>query len=121
MLRMRFPRVQEIDLRLHDADGLMGDSFARAYYDDRWLKTLAGLRSLTSLNLYGCSQVSDNGLLTLAAFTALSSLDLSHCCRVSDNGLRTVVSLIALTSLNLSYCKQVSDSVGPVEAGVASQ
>jgi hypothetical protein len=85
--------------------------------------------NLTTLNLAGCTQVSNNELRVLATLTALTSLNLGYCSdngsdnrlrttwsgrttgstQVSDNGLRALAGLTALTSLNLEACRQVSD------------
>ena len=86
--------------------------------------------NLTTLNLAGCTQVSNNELRVLATLTALTSLNLGYCSdngsdnrlrttwsgrttgstQVSDNGLRALAGLTALTGLNLGYCARVSDN-----------
>src|SRR5205823_1004404 len=70
------------------------------------LPSLDGIQyftNLTSLNLSGCSQVSD--LSPLASLTQLTSLDLSSCSRLSDLSLTGLKQLILL---NLSHCSHLS-------------
>jgi len=105
-LRTMFPRVNEIKVHMHSGP----ISVTTSSCDEKWLWTLAGLTSLTSLNLGGCKQASDGGLRALAGLTALISLDLGHCRKVSDNGLQALANLSALTSLDLGHCREVSDN-----------
>jgi len=72
------------------------------------LKKLAGLKSLTSLDLSYCKQLTDVRLKELAGLKSLTSLDLSGC-NLTDVGLKEIVHLKSLTSLDLSFCKQLTD------------
>jgi len=85
--------------------------FGITFGEGRWLQALAGLTAhLTSLDLTGCVQVLDDGLrASLAGLTTLTSLNLACCHRVSNVELRALAGLTALTSLDLSFCGQVSD------------
>ena len=48
------------------------------------------------------------GLRALSSLTALSTLDLCGCLNVSDEVLRALSSLTALTTLDLRYCPNVT-------------
>jgi hypothetical protein len=80
---------------------------ANAHYDDKWLRTLADLTALTSLDLSNCEEVSDAELHALAGLTTLTSLNLAKCDQVSDDGF---CALVGLTNLNLRFCFRLSDN-----------
>jgi hypothetical protein len=84
ILRTRFPRVKEIRARL-----LPGRSsfVVHPSLDDRWWRTLTSLTALTSLNLVGCREVSDDGMRALAGLATLTSLSLSRCEKLTDGKL----------------------------------
>jgi internalin A len=66
---------------------------------------LAGLTSLTSLNLSACDQLTD--VSVLARLTSLTSLDLAICKQLTD--VSVLASLTSLTSLDLSGWEQLTD------------
>ena len=49
---------------------------------DEELASLPAMRSLRSVVLSGCEDVSDAGIEHLARITQLSSLNMSNCCKV---------------------------------------
>ena len=69
---------------------------------------LAPLVALKTLNLSGCSWISDKGLLAraplvlLAPLVALQTLNLSNCEAVIDEGLQGLAPLVELQELNLT-------------------
>ena len=66
---------------------------------DKGLKELAGLKSLTSLDLYG-TQVTDAGLKELAGLSSLQTLNLGGT-KVTDAGLKELAGLKNLATLYL--------------------
>ncbi|VTR97788.1 leucine-rich repeat domain-containing protein [Tuwongella immobilis] len=66
---------------------------------DAGLKELAGLKNLTALDL-GSTQVTDAGLKELSSLTSLTTLGLMST-KVTDAGLKELAGLKNLTSLNL--------------------
>ena len=105
---LRFQRVQRIDIRGS------GDPPHRPFVGDadKWLWALDGLTALTSLDLHGCRQVSDDGLRELAGFTALTYLNLVGCHQVSDIGLQALANLTVLITLDLSDCDRACQTTG---------
>jgi hypothetical protein len=81
---LRFQRAKQIDVRGDPLD--RPDMAVVGSGADKWLRALAGLTGLTSLNLKQCREVSNNGLRALAGLTALASLNLCGCGQVSDDG-----------------------------------
>jgi hypothetical protein len=83
-----------------------------------WSRELVGVpaawSALQSLNLGGCSAVTDTGVASLSSLTALQSLNLRYCDTVTDTGVASLSSLTALQSLDLARCQAVTDT------GVAS-
>jgi hypothetical protein len=115
---LRFQKVNEIDVRgdpLHcPAIAVVGSGA------EKWLRALASLTALTSLNLQQCREVSNNGLHALVGLTALKNLNLWGCDRVSDDGLQALAGLTTLISLNLKQCGQVSNNGLRALAGVTA-
>jgi hypothetical protein len=104
LLGTRFPRVKEIGVRISRVS-----CDANSYYDHKWLRTLADLTALTSLDLSNCEEVSDAELDALAGLTALTSLNLTKCTQVSYDGFCALAGHTALTSLNLTRYAQFVD------------
>jgi len=73
------------------------------------VRSLGRLSALMSLNLESCTQVTDEEVRALTCLTGLKKLDLDSCNRVTDQGVCALTSLSALTSLNLGDCEKVSD------------
>jgi GTPase SAR1 family protein len=82
-----------------------------AYSDitDSQLRSLAGLTSLTTLDLSNCWKLTDEGLAHLAALTSLTKLDLSGCRNLTDEGLAHLAGLTSLTTLSLNECKNLTN------------
>lgn len=77
---------------------------------DGQAKPLNKLCRLQTLNLSGCSEITDVGLKVAVHFPELVALDLSHCQKITDSGLLAVgASNGCLESINLSYCEQLTD------------
>jgi len=81
---------------------------------DEGVASLASLSRLTSVNLSSCFTLTDRALEALQPLTALSRLDISGCYDVTDTGVKALSPLTNLLSLNLAHCIKVGDS------GVAS-
>jgi bacterioferritin-associated ferredoxin len=78
--------------------------------DEGLRAALAPLARLTSLNLAYCSGLTDKGVRALLPpFTTLTSLNLADCCGVTNEGVKALGSLTALTSLNLASCNRLTD------------
>lgn len=58
-------------------------------------------KNLQSLNLSGCTQITDKGLEHLKELTQLETLDLSHCQKFTYAGLKHLARLVDLKSLNI--------------------
>jgi hypothetical protein len=81
-----------------------------AMVNEGYLRALAPLTAtLASLDLSGCTNITNEGFDALAPLTAITSLDLAGCKRVTDTGLNALASLTALTSLDLAYCNKVTN------------
>jgi hypothetical protein len=76
---------------------------------DKEVLALSNLPGLTDLNLGFCYNTTSEALRALSGLTALAKLDLSNCRRVTTEVLRAVSSLIKLTDLNLRGCPNVKD------------
>jgi hypothetical protein len=62
------PTLADLEAEIYDPH------FAKHFYDNRCLRTLAALTVLSRLDLSICEEVSDDGLRTLAVLTALIAL-----------------------------------------------
>jgi len=73
--------------------------------------------SLKSINLSGCSAISDVGVGTFSCCLALASVNLSKCALVTDSGIQAVtMSCRALENLDVSGCKKVTNALGKILA-----
>ena len=63
---------------------------------------LAKLAQLTSVNLEGCSKITDAAVAELAKLTQLTSVNLSECDNITDAGVKELAKLTQLTSVNLA-------------------
>jgi hypothetical protein len=54
------------------------------------MRALSSLPALTSLDLTGCEEVTDEGMRALSSLPALASLDLRHCFKVTDAGVQAL-------------------------------
>jgi len=90
----------------HELTGL--DS---AHLNDAALERLSGLRHVTSLNLGGSRQLSDDGLRHLAGMPQLEQLDLSGWdSPITDRGLEVLRHLPELRRFQLCWSQRVSDA-----------
>lgn len=80
---------------------------------DRELAAVAALHGtpvLRSLDLNGCSRITDASLPAVGGLTGLRSLDLSGVTNVTDVGLFALAGLAAMRSLSLRGCLLVTDA-----------
>ncbi len=80
---------------------------------DRELAAVAAMHGtpvLRSLDLNGCSRVTDASLTAVGGLTGLRSLDLSGVTNLTDAGLIALAGLASLRSLNLRGCSLVTDA-----------
>lgn len=121
----RIPAGNDVSVRVHNIDDqdlgrLVRDiagiptltflnlSENRKITDDG-LRALKALPNLTGLNLSSCS-ITNVGLGYLAPLTRLETLDLSFCNRITDAGLKALRSLNRLTYLNLQGCVKMTNA-----------
>jgi hypothetical protein len=70
-----------------------------------------GLNALTSLDLAGCSKLTNAGVITLTRLTALDDLSLADCENMTDEGVTALArSLTSLTRLDLCSCCKLTDA-----------
>ena len=74
------------------------------------LEHIGKFSRLTSLDLSGCSKMTDAGLVHVAKLQQLSSLNLYGCERITDAGMAHISKLLQLTSLNLRACTMITDA-----------
>lgn len=79
------------------------------FTDDDLEKLVRYLPGITSLNLSGCRQLTDQGIAHLTLLTQLKSLNLSGCDKLSSTGLKHLSTLTHLEELNVSHCYNVTD------------
>ncbi len=72
------------------------------------LEQLKGTK-IQSINLHGCSKLTNQGLKHLLKLTLLTSLNLSECKNITNQGLEHLSKLSALTSLNLSQHQNMTN------------
>jgi hypothetical protein len=77
---------------------------------DEGLQQLTQLKNLTTLDLSGCKQITDGGLNNLAQLTKLTTLDLCGCELITNAGLNNFAQLTKLTTLNLCNCYKITDA-----------
>ena len=69
------------------------------------LRSLSVFTTLTSLSLWNCRLITDEGVLSsLSNFSALTTLGFNDCRSITDLGMQFLSSLTNLTSLDLSKC-----------------
>ncbi len=77
---------------------------------DEGLKHVKRLTRLTSLNLGSCQQITDDGLVHLRGLTQLTFLGLNSCQRITDTGIGHLNTLTNLRTLRLSGCSQITNA-----------
>eukprot|EP01006_Ploeotia_vitrea_P003662 TRINITY_DN113016_c0_g1_i1.p1 TRINITY_DN113016_c0_g1~~TRINITY_DN113016_c0_g1_i1.p1 ORF type:complete len:457 (-),score=3.57 TRINITY_DN113016_c0_g1_i1:74-1423(-) len=65
--------------------------------------------NLHSINVEGCTGVTDEGLAALGELK-LQSLNVSHCRGVSDRGMCCLTNIASLTELNIDGCSQIESA-----------
>jgi hypothetical protein len=85
---------------------------ARGHMTDAVLERVSKLGPITSLNLGGCKQLTDDGLLHLARMPQLVELDLSDYPggRITDRGLQALHHLPALRRFQMCWQGGISDA-----------
>lgn len=81
-------------------------SLADLKITDMGIAPLSNLKSLSTLNLHACKQITGKGM---GNFIALSSLDLEFCGNITDDGLSSFANLTSLARLNLGFCSKITD------------
>ncbi len=76
---------------------------------DDGLRQLKALPGLTGLNLSSCG-ITNVGLGYLAVLTRLETLDLSFCNRITDAGLKSLRPLTRLAYLNVQGCVKMTNA-----------
>lgn len=89
--------------RLSEIESLKYLDLSNTNLTDKEIELLS--RSLTSLNLSFCNQITNEGVGKLPQ--ALTSLDLAHCYQITDEGAGKLPQ--GLTSLSLSGCDLITD------------
>ncbi len=79
-------------------------------YGDRFLGQISGLTQLEALDLYNCSEISDDGLKQLERFNQLQKLRLGNT-HVTDVGLPHLAVLTKLTELGLSSLRVTDQGI----------
>jgi F-box/leucine-rich repeat protein 14 len=79
--------------------------------EGEWVLDLSRLPTLTTLNLWGCSGVTDKEVLELSNLPGLTDLNLRYCINVTSEALRALSGLTALAKLDLSFCPKVTTEV----------
>ncbi|XP_064199506.1 F-box and leucine-rich repeat protein 13 isoform X1 [Anguilla rostrata] len=81
---------------------------------DNGMRSIGGLKNLTSLNIADCVRVTDLGLRCLAEGPSgprIQELNLSNCTRITDVSLMRIAQrCTSLSHLSLCYCDQLTDS-----------
>jgi hypothetical protein len=65
------------------------------------VRAVSGMRALTSLYLYGCYNITNEGVLALSSLPALTHLDLRYCRKVTAAGVQALRSSTAAPSLHI--------------------
>jgi tRNA U38,U39,U40 pseudouridine synthase TruA len=77
---------------------------------DAGVTALSQCAQLQSLNLTNCDKITDAGVTALSHFTQLQSLNLSFCSKITDAGVAALSQCTQLQSLNLTYCNEITDA-----------
>jgi hypothetical protein len=96
------PKNEEVLAKLPDPGVPFGLDFHCSSVTGPLLKTIAGLKSLRSLNVGGSLLLTDEGLKELAGMKKLQGLYLFYA-RVTDAGLKELAGLKDLRALDLSH------------------
>lgn len=77
---------------------------------DDWLTVLGDrFGSLSSLDLSGCTAVTDDGVKEVARLTRLATLKMERCLRIGDAALQSISGLTRLSTLSVAGCSRCSD------------
>ena len=112
------PDKEDVLATLPDPGVAFGLDFHCSPVTGAWLKKLAGLKSLRSLNVGGSLVLTDEELKELAGLKNLQALDLSNT-QVTGAGLKELAGLKSLQALNLG-ATQVTDARLKELAGLKS-
>lgn len=78
---------------------------------DSMLDGVGKATMLRALDLSGCTQITDAGLARLTTLQHLASLSLWNCMRVSEAGLSMLGALNQLSALSMRGCQQLGDAM----------
>jgi internalin A len=104
------PDKEDVLLKLPDPGVAFGLDFHCSSVKGSWLKNLAGLKSLRSLNVGGSLLLTDEGLKELAELKSLQGLYLFYA-PVTDAGLKELAGLKNLQALNLGDTHVTDDGL----------
>lgn len=96
----RIPPGNDVSVRVHN----IGDQELA-----RLIREIAGIPTLTSLNLSENRKITDDGLRLLRALPGLTALNLSSC-GITNVGLAYLAVLTRLEALDLSFCNRITDT-----------
>lgn len=94
-------------------------SLDRCVITDEGVKHIAKVRTLESLTLFGCDNITDNGIVLLSTIPSLSALGITatQSDRISRRGIESLTAMAHLEILRLNGCTAISDdAVEPLSA-----
>lgn len=78
-------------------------------FNDRGMEALCVARTLETLELIQCQEVSDDGMQLVRHLPSLKHLKLSKCLGISDEGLNAFTGSYKLESLKIEDCPKISE------------
>jgi hypothetical protein len=70
---------------------------------------VGGCRALTSLNLWNCAGVDDDGLTAVASLPFLTEINVGYCSGLTDVGFLAIAKARVCESLNALWCVKLTD------------
>jgi len=77
---------------------------------DSTLLDLVQCKTLQSLNLRNCNQITDAGLNALRRLPLLRSVNLRNCTKITDAGIEILSALPKIEDVDLSFMDQITDA-----------
>jgi hypothetical protein len=71
---------------------------------------VAGIPDLTSLRIWKCERITNEGLKHLTQLKKLTALEIDHCEKITDKSLENLAEIKDLTHLSLRNCAQITDT-----------
>lgn len=108
-LDLSWSEVTVVGLRhLSHLTALLSLNLSQNLFGEPEMSAVAGVRSLTRLDLQDCEELTDDAVLQLRPLTGLTSLKLSSC-EVTDAGVEVVRSMPLLRELTLIMMGDITD------------